>query len=262
LKRNFRPDATAALLALAACGLFFVSCLTRTEKARGTPAGWRASVSTAAGDGSPGLNDGPAAGARFADPFGVAVAADGTVYVADAGENNRIRKLDARGGVTTLAGGSEAFADGAGANASFSTPSALALDAAGNLYVADTGNNRLRKVTKDGQVSTLNLFDPSAAPQGNVQSTPDNGGAEADTQNTQAAPPSPTGDANAQASADGTNAQASVYAPFELSKPAGLALTPDGSLLVADGANYLLRRCSLSHHLLNGALKTCFRPHI
>jgi sugar lactone lactonase YvrE len=393
LKRNFRPDATAALLALAACGLFFASCLTPTEKSRTTPAGWRAQVTTAAGDGSPGLQGGAARGARFSDPFGVAVSTDGSVYVSDAGESNSIRKLDARGEVTTLAGGREGFADGAGAAASFNTPSALALDAAGNLYVADTGNNRvrkvtpegavstvagegsagfrdgpaaqaqfdapvgvavdaegnvyvadtyndrvrlitkdghvrtlagagrpgladggagealfdtpcalavndagevyvadtgnnrLRKITKDGQVFTLNLFDPDAAAQTNTQSAPDNGGANAQT---------PNGGADAQASPTATQANPPV--PFELSKPAGLALTrdgflyvteldrgrvvqvapdgaarriaglgsgfadgdgrdaarfnqpagialaPDGSLLVADGANYLLRR--------------------
>ncbi|HWW76042.1 MAG TPA: hypothetical protein VNZ44_11620, partial [Pyrinomonadaceae bacterium] len=155
MRRNFRPDAKAALLALAACGLFFASCLTRTEKSPGTPAGWRATVGTVAGDGSPGLQDGAARAARFSDPFGVAVGRDGTAYVTDAGENNRIRRLTPQGEVTTLAGGGEGFADGAGAAASFNTPSALAPDAAGNLYVADTGNNRIRKVTPEGFVTTV-----------------------------------------------------------------------------------------------------------
>jgi sugar lactone lactonase YvrE len=111
-----------------------------------TPLGWKAHVTTIAGDGSPLV---------LSDPFGVAVAADGTIYVADAGESNRIRKLSPDGSVTTLAGGSEGFADGAGAAASFNTPSALALGPDGNLYVADTGNNRIRKITRDGKVSTV-----------------------------------------------------------------------------------------------------------
>ena len=91
----------------------------------------------------------------FSDPFGVAVTADGTIYVADAGESNRIRKLSPDGNVTTLAGNTEGFADGAGAAASFNTPSALALGPDGNLYVADTGNNRIRKITPEGNVSTV-----------------------------------------------------------------------------------------------------------
>src|ERR1044071_1429630 len=83
-----------------------------------TPIGWKAHVTTIAGDGSPLV---------LSDPFGVAVAADGTIYVADAGESNRIRKISPDGIVTTVAGGSEGFADGARTSASFNTPSALAL---------------------------------------------------------------------------------------------------------------------------------------
>ena len=111
-----------------------------------TPIGWRAHVTTIAGDGSP---------LSFSDPSGVAIAADGTIYVADAGESNRIRKISPDGNVTTLAGGGEGFADGTGASASFNTPSALALGHDGNLYVADTGNNRIRKITPEGVVSTV-----------------------------------------------------------------------------------------------------------
>ncbi|HEX5602268.1 MAG TPA: NHL repeat-containing protein, partial [Pyrinomonadaceae bacterium] len=111
-----------------------------------TALGWKANVTTIAGDGSPLV---------LSDPFGVAVAADGTIYVADAGESNRIRKISPDGNVSTLAGGGEGFADGSGAAASFNTPSALALGPGGNLYVADTGNNRIRKITPDGKVSTV-----------------------------------------------------------------------------------------------------------
>ncbi|HEY0366831.1 MAG TPA: NHL repeat-containing protein, partial [Pyrinomonadaceae bacterium] len=118
-----------------------------------TPIGWKAHVTTMAGDGSPLVRDGKQSG--FSDPFGVAIADDGTVYVADAGESNRIRKISPDGNVTTLAGGSEGFADGIGPSASFNTPSALALGPDGNLYVADTGNNRIRKITPAGQVSTV-----------------------------------------------------------------------------------------------------------
>jgi len=118
-----------------------------------TPVGWRAHVSTIAGDGSPVLRDGKLSG--FSDPFGVAIAKDGTIYVADAGESNRIRKISPDGNVTTLAGGSEGFGDGVGLSALFHTPSALALGPGGNLFVADTGNNRIRKITPEGQVTTV-----------------------------------------------------------------------------------------------------------
>lgn len=110
---------------------------------------------TLAGDGSPGFADGTLAQARFADPFGVAADSKGNLYVADAGENNRIRKVTPEGRVTTLAGSDEGFQDGQGTNAKFNTPSALAVDAVGNLYVADTGNNSIRKVTSDGTVTTI-----------------------------------------------------------------------------------------------------------
>jgi len=118
-----------------------------------TPIGWKAHVTTLAGDGSPAFRDGTEA--AFSDPFGIAVTADGTVYVADAGENNRIRKIAPDGTVSTFAGGSEGFSDGTAAGASFNTPSGLALNKDGVLFVADTGNNRIRKITPEGQVSTI-----------------------------------------------------------------------------------------------------------
>lgn len=122
---------------------------------RPTAPDWAARVSTLAGDGVAGGADGVAAATRFSDPFGLAVDGAGAVYLADAGSNNRIRKIDRAGVSTTLAGGAEGFADGAGAAAAFHTPSGIALDGAGNLYVADTGNNAIRKVTPAGVVSTL-----------------------------------------------------------------------------------------------------------
>ena len=117
--------------------------------------GWTARLTLLAGDGVAGFRNGPAAQARFADPYGVAVSASGRVYVADAGDNNRIRVIAPDGIVSTLAGSDEGFADGAGSAARFNTPSGLALDTAGNLYVADTGNHAIRKLTPQGVVSTI-----------------------------------------------------------------------------------------------------------
>src|ERR1043165_5633482 len=143
--------AVIVLVVLGSATAFFVYRL--HHKPRPTPIGWKARVTTVAGDGSPLVRDGKQSG--FADPFGVVIADDGTIYGADAGESNRIRKISPDGTVSTLAGGSEGFADGNGASASFNSPSAIALGPDGNLYVADTGNNRIRKITPTGQVSTV-----------------------------------------------------------------------------------------------------------
>ncbi|WP_368565682.1 gluconolaconase [Pseudoxanthomonas sp. UTMC 1351] len=120
-----------------------------------TPFGWTAQLGLVAGDGVQGLRDGPVLQARFADPYGVAVDGDGTLYIADAGENNLIRKIGVGGTITTLAGSVEGFADGVGSAAAFHTPSGLACDAAGNIYVADTGNHAIRKISPQGVVTTL-----------------------------------------------------------------------------------------------------------
>jgi hypothetical protein len=116
---------------------------------------WKPHVAPLAGDGQVGWRDGVAAQAQFVDPYGVALDPQGTLYVSDGGDNNRIRALRPNGAVVTLAGGVEGFLDGQGAAARFNTPSGLALDATGNLYVADTGNHAIRKVTPDGVVTTL-----------------------------------------------------------------------------------------------------------
>lgn len=111
------------------------------QKPKPTVMGWPVEVSLVAGG--------------FADPFGVVLDKAGNVYVADAGAHNLIRKIAPDGALSTLAGGGEGFADGQGAAASFHTPSGMALDLAGNLLVADTGNNAIRRITMQGVVSTL-----------------------------------------------------------------------------------------------------------
>ena len=91
----------------------------------------------------------------FADPFGVVLDRAGNAYVADAGDHNQIRKIAPDGTMSVLAGGAEGFADGAGAQASFNTPSGMAIDAKGNLLVADTANNAIRRITPQGVVTTV-----------------------------------------------------------------------------------------------------------
>jgi sugar lactone lactonase YvrE len=114
-------------------------------------------VTTIAGTaGASGNADGAGAAARFNNPSNVAVGADGTLYVTDSG-NHTIRKITPAGIVTTLAGtaGVTGNADGVGAAAQFNQPWGIAVDAAGNVYVADTENYLIRKITPAGAVSTL-----------------------------------------------------------------------------------------------------------
>jgi sugar lactone lactonase YvrE len=97
--------------------------------------------------------DGPASKARFNRPAGIAVAKNGTVYVADSG-NHRIRAIR-NGVVSTVAGGNlPGGADGRGSSAQFRSPMGIAIDASGNLFVADYGNG-IRRVAPDGSVTTL-----------------------------------------------------------------------------------------------------------
>src|SRR3569623_897017 len=136
-----RKNALAALLLLAAGGLWLAFVLGWLSPAP-TRFGWPANLTTLAGDGIRGHIDGAAGKARFGDPFALAIAPDGALYVADAGDTNRIRKVDADGNVSTLPGAVD-------------TPSASALDKAGNVIVADTGANSVRKVGPGGAVTTL-----------------------------------------------------------------------------------------------------------
>lgn len=216
------------------------------------PAGLPARIELAAGDGHRGVRDGSIADARFDDPFGIAVAADGTVFVADGGMSNRIRRLRPDGRVDTLAGSLEGFLDGSGADARLHTPSGLAIDPHGTLYVADTGNHAIRRITPDGVVTTL---------AGNGEAGFADGPA------AQARFHAPTGVAvdgmGRVYVADGFNDRIRVIeagavrtlagdgrpglvdgtgAQTRFDTPGGVALAADGALWVADTGNHALRR--------------------
>jgi streptogramin lyase len=136
-------------------GNVYVADMANNRIRKITPQG---AVSTFAGSGSEGLVNsvnGNGSAAQFNQPFGVAVDRFGNVYVADHG-NHCIRKISPSGGVSTLAGkGTAGFADGTGTAAQFNTPNGVAVDRFGYVYVSDYGNNRIRKITPQGVVSTL-----------------------------------------------------------------------------------------------------------
>jgi sugar lactone lactonase YvrE len=122
-------------------------------------------VSTLAGSGPSGAAlggyvDGPATVARFADPIGLCVAVDGSLYVADS-DNQRIRRVSPDGSVSTWAGSGDfvklvgGYADGPREAAQFNRPYDVVMDDQGNLFVADYFNNIIRRIGADGQVSTL-----------------------------------------------------------------------------------------------------------
>ena len=111
-------------------------------------------VTTLAGSGAAGNADGTGTAAQFNSPAGVAVDSSGTVYVADVG-NSRIRTITSAGVITTLAGSTQGFANGTGTAAQFYNPYGVAVDSSGTVYVADYYNQRIRKITTAGVVTTL-----------------------------------------------------------------------------------------------------------
>ena len=116
-------------------------------------------ITTIAGTGSRGYNGdgGPAIQAQLNYPTGVAVDATGNLYIADSG-NHRTRRVDARGVITTIAGtGSGGYSgdNGPAAQAQLARPEGMAIDRAGNLYIADFGNDRIRRVDARGVITTI-----------------------------------------------------------------------------------------------------------
>ncbi len=177
------------------------------------------SVRTIAGWGGAGFSgDGQAAvNAQLSAPAGVAVDAAGNVYIADTG-NHRVRKIDASGTMMTIAGtGAPQYSGdgGLGVLAALNGPTGLALDAAGNLYIADTGNHAVRKLTPAGVISTV------------------------------------AGTGSRGFSGDGGDP-----ASAQLDSPAAVAIDSNGNLLVADSGNHRIRRISPDSSLGPGTITT------
>jgi serine/threonine protein kinase, bacterial len=153
---------------------------------------------TIAGSGAYGSQDGPASAASFSPPTGVTVDSIGNLYVADA-SNNKIRRLSSAGLVTTYGTGSAAYVDGPALVASFNTPWRVSAAPDGSVYVSDTLNLRLRKISTSGEVTTFSGSGRIGA-------------------------------------ADGAASSASFYYPF------GLAASTEGFVYVADNSNETVRR--------------------
>lgn len=150
--------------------------------------------------GETGGTDGSLAVARFDKPRGIAIDPAGNIYVADEG-NHTIRKVTPAGVVSTLAGtaGAVGSTDGTGALARFGAPRGLAVDAAGTVYVADTDNHTIRRITRSGTVTT------------------------------------PAGRAGEAGTADGPGTLA------RFNKPRGIAVDTSGNVYIADTDNHTIR---------------------
>lgn len=168
-------------------------------------------ISTFAGTGGAGFSGdgGPAVYAQLHGPGGITLDAGGNLYISDL-FNNRLRKVDTQGVITTVAGSSNTLSTGIGdggaaTSAALSFPRGLAVDSSGSLYIADSGNRRVRKVDTNGIISTV----AGNGRTGSVGSV---------------------GDGGAATSATLT--------------PAGLALDGAGNLFIADSADSLIRKVS------------------
>lgn len=163
-----------------------------------------------AGNGTPGYNGDniPAASALLTNPTGIALDSAGDLYIADTG-NERIRKIDTSGMITTVAGnGSYGFLgdDGPATSAEFARPYGMAVDSFGNLFVADIDNERIRMVSAStGYISTV------------------------------------AGNGSAGFAGDGGPA---IIA--SLKNPTGVAVDSNGNLYIADGDNFRVRRVDQS----------------
>jgi ABC-type branched-subunit amino acid transport system substrate-binding protein/sugar lactone lactonase YvrE len=217
-------------------------------------------VSTLAGDGHWGYRDGPGPQARFGGNIGgMAIDRQGNLYIPEA-LAHRIRRITPDGMVSTLAGtGSPGYADGPIATAQFHTPVGLAVDAAGNVYVADGGNHRIRLIRPDGTVTTLAGIGEPGYRDGPAGEAQFNGPFDvtvsstgmlyvADAGNDRIRAISPDGMVTTLAGSgrrgfkDGPPEQAEFNAPWKLT------LAADGTLYVADGVaifqrgNHAIRR--------------------
>jgi sugar lactone lactonase YvrE len=210
-------------------------------------------VTTFAGGGST-FADGTGTSASFSGPYGITVDLTGTIYVADTG-GLKIRKITAAGVVTSLAGisGLPGSTDGVGTSARFSGPAGVAVDSSGNVYVADAGNHKIRKITPDGIVSTFagTGISGSADGGGIVASffspygiTIDSNGNIyiGDSRNNKIRKITPTAVVTTFAGSGTAGSTDALGTAATFNYPVGLAFDTSGNLLVADRLNNKIRK--------------------
>ncbi|MFL5895763.1 MAG: hypothetical protein ACJ76Z_11720, partial [Thermoleophilaceae bacterium] len=229
-------------------------------------------IFTIAGGASHGFSGdlGPATAATLEGPAGLAVGPDGAIYVADT-IDQRIRRIDAHGVIRTIAGnGRHGFGgDGGPApQATFQDPTAIALGPDGSLYVADTGNSRVRVVRPNGIVGTIagtadQGFSGDGGPAAAAQVNGPAGVAVAgdgtvffsDSGNNRVRAIRPDGTITTVAGAGtaGSGGDGGPATAAQLNAPAGLALAADGGLLVADAGNGRVRRVGADGRIATAA---------
>jgi streptogramin lyase len=230
-------------------------------------------ISTFAGTGASGFSGdgGPAVAAQLFAPQGASVAADGSVYITDYG-NNRIRKVDAQTHtISTVAGnGTSGFSGDGGraTGAQLNNPYAVAVAPDGSVYIGDASNRRVRRVAPDGVISTF------AGTGTNSCVSPDGGGqaTAVPLSNPRALAVAPDGsrlidDANCRrirrVGADGVistgagngttgfSGDGGAATSAQLASPQGMAVAPDGSVYIADSGNHRIRRVDAQTHIIS-----------
>jgi hypothetical protein len=238
--RRWGVVAAAAVILTGAAGALWLWVFHETK--RTLEPGWQAAVITIAGGRVPGSAPPNPFAISFSDPFGVTSAADGTIYVADGVGAHRLYRITTAGVATILAGSEEGFADGRGQDARFSTPSGLAVDADGSVYVADTGNDAIRRMAQDGTVSTI--AGPDAGLNGPVGVAIDARGRiiVADTYNDRIVAIDRSGAVIPVAGESGPGFEDGARARFHT--PCGVAADASGNIYVADTGNGAVRAVS------------------
>jgi len=207
-------------------------------------------VTTFAGSGAYGSTDGTGTAATFNMPTGVTTDSSDNIYVAEAG-GNKIRKITPAGVVTTFAGSTYGFADGTGTAAKFDGPYGVTTDTSDNIYVADTNNHKIRKITPAGVVTTLAGSTSGSTDGTGIDAmfkypngvTVDNSGNiyVADTYNNRIRKITPAGVVTTLAGsssgfADGTGTDAMFASPY------GITIDSSGDIFVADAGNNKIRK--------------------
>lgn len=235
--KPFRIAAAVLVLAVVGAGVWL---LASQRMHPGTAFGWPATMTTFAGNGERGSADGTGGAARFSDPFAVAFDAKGGLYVADAGANGRIRKIEPDGRTTSLPG-------------TFDTPSGVAVDGKGNVFVAETGANRIVRIGADGKVGVLAGDGTAGFRDGAAGQAQFNGpigvavGVDgevyvADTYNDRIRRIGADGAVTTLAGGPGPGFADGTGAAAAFDRPSGLAVDAQGILLIADTGNDAVRK--------------------